>query len=119
MKNSTPRSGRSILWTSAARATQNRNYSILLDLPIGVGATADASLILARPFIALKLNAAYGAVTTPLGTSVPEADALLGSFSGRLPYAVQPSTAAGQTMVEKAALFENFNNGALTNGCGL
>ena len=77
----------------------------------------DASLILAHQLIAAKLNLANGAFPTPISPTISDADHLLSSFAGKLPYHVRPSSATGQAMVNDASVLDSYNNGALTPGC--
>jgi len=76
----------------------------------------DASLILADQLIAAKLNIANGADPTPISATIADADRLLSSFTGKLPYHVPPS-ATGQAMVNDATALESYNNGELTPAC--
>jgi len=80
------------------------------------GRRADASLILAKQLIAAKLNVANNALNWPLIVPViQQADTLLCTFAGTLPYLVDPNSIAGQQMVALAALLDAFNN---SGGCG-
>lgn len=91
----------------------------LLKTPTGNGNQADASVILAKQLIAAKLNVANNAQNWPLiGPVIAEADALLCTFAGALPYQVPSSTATGQQMVSLAGQLDAFNNGAAATGCG-
>jgi hypothetical protein len=49
--------------------------------------------------------------------TITNADFLLSGFSGKLPYHVKPSSMTGQGMVNDATVLNNYNNGALTEGC--
>jgi len=77
----------------------------------------DASKILARALIAAKLNIANGAPSGPVDAAIVGADALLSTFTGKLPYDVHPSTEMGQTMVDYADILDQYNNGELTDEC--
>ena len=91
----------------------------ILKTPIGKGPKADASLILADQLIAAKLNIANGSDPAPISSTITHADSLLSAFGGnKLPYKVKPSSATGQMMVNDATVLSNYNNGALTAGCG-
>lgn len=87
----------------------------ILTTPVGSGGSADASLILADQLIAAKLNIANG--SAPISDTVAAADALLGGFTGKLPYGVTPSSVTGQAMVNNADTLDNYNNGQLTPNC--
>ena len=78
----------------------------------------DASRILAKQLIAAKLNFAAGADRPDAVTqAILDADALLASFAGTLPYGVKSSSPAGQAMTTLASLLDDFNNGELTPDC--
>jgi hypothetical protein len=91
----------------------------ILGMPIGTGPKADASLILADQLIAAKLNIGNGADGTPVTSVITDADAVLSLYGGSLPYHVRTNTTNGQRMVNDANVLNNYNNGALTSGCGL
>ena len=90
---------------------------IILNTPAGSGKKTDASLILAYQLIAAKLNAAAGIDAGPLGTAISDADNVLGTYNGKLPYKIAASTAGGQNMVSLASHLESYNAGMLTLGC--
>jgi hypothetical protein len=90
----------------------------LLNTRIRSGRNADASLILADQLIAAKLNVANGSDPAPVSDTITHADGLLSGYTGKLPYRVRSSTAAGQAMVNDATELNNYNNGILTPGCG-
>jgi uncharacterized delta-60 repeat protein len=77
----------------------------------------DASIILARQLIAARLNIENGSDATPVSPTIIDADALLSSFSGKLPYKVKPSSSTGGAMTAYAAVLHDYNNGLLTPGC--
>jgi hypothetical protein len=77
----------------------------------------DASIILAHQLIAAKLNIANGSDPDPVSATITDADQRLSAFSGKLPYKVKPSSAAGQAMVARAEELDDYNNGALTPDC--
>ena len=90
----------------------------LLNTPTGGGNQADASLILAKQLIAAKLNVANNSKNWPLIVPViDQADALLCTFVGVLPYNVSANTPAGQQMVILGQQLDAYNNGALAPGC--
>lgn len=78
---------------------------------LGTPSQGDASLILAHQLIAAKLNVASGVDAGSIAGAINTADALLGSFGGKLPYGVSPATPVGQDMVNTATQLDNFNNG--------
>ncbi len=78
----------------------------------------DASLILAYQLIAAKLNIFNGSDPTPISATISEADALLCTFSGELPYGVPPSSAAGHEMTALASTLDDYNSSLLTPECG-
>jgi hypothetical protein len=83
----------------------------------GSGTSADASVILAYQLIAAKLNIANGSDPAPISATIAGADAVLSGFAGKLPYSVKPSSATGQSMVDKAATLDGYNSGQLTPNC--
>lgn len=85
---------------------------IILNTPVG----GDASLNLAHQLIAAKLNAAQGGASVADGL-ITQADALLATFSGKLPYNIDASSEGGQTMVNVAGVLDSYNSGLLTVGC--
>jgi hypothetical protein len=105
-------------WAVSTFALGNQTYTKteLLALLNSV-VTGDASITLAQQLIAAKLNIANGANPTPIATTIALADALLGGFSGKLPYAVSPNSDTGKTMTALAATLESYNLGRLTPEC--
>jgi hypothetical protein len=90
---------------------------VIFRTPIGRGTSADASLILAHQLIAAKLNVSSGSNPGPISGTISAADALLGTFGGKLPYRVAPSSTAGQQMVNLAGTLDQYNNGQFTPNC--
>ena len=88
----------------------------ILRTPIGTGSKADASLILADQLIAAKLNIANGSDPSPVSATISDADNLLSSFSGKLPYKIKPFSIIGQAMVSDANALNNYNK-LLTPAC--
>jgi hypothetical protein len=86
---------------------------ILLNTP----PEGDASLILAHQLIAAKLNAAKGLDSTVVAGVITQGDAVLSSFTGRLPYHVTTSDSTGQTLVNLSTILDSYNQGQLTVGC--
>lgn len=82
-------------------------------------ARGDASISLAHELIAAKINRVVGLPATPAQIqAITDADALLCSYTGRLPYNVPASSPAGQQMVALATILEAYNNSCHTNGGG-
>jgi hypothetical protein len=77
----------------------------------------DASTQLAAQLAAAKLNIANGSDSTPVASALLTADSLLTSYTGRLPYNVDPASTAGQAMLSTAAALNAFNLGQQTPGC--
>lgn len=77
----------------------------------------DASLILARQLIAAELNIFNGSDPTAIISAIQEADALLCTFSGKLPYGLKPSSADGQQMTALATTLGDYNEGILNPDC--
>jgi hypothetical protein len=77
---------------------------------------SDASLLLAQQLIAAKLNVANQADDSAVAGAIDEADAWLGSYSGRLPYDVPASSRAGQAAIVLATLLGAYNNGQIGPG---
>jgi len=86
---------------------------ILLNTP----PEGDASLILAHQLIAAKLNVAKGLDSTVIAGVITQGDAVLSSFTGRLPYHVPPSDVTGQTLVNLSTILDSYNQGHLTVNC--
>ena len=84
---------------------------------LGSSARSDASLILAAQLIAAKLNIAGGANPAPIAEAVTRADALLATFTGRLPYNIPPRTTIGAEMGLTASLLEAYNSGRVPGSC--
>lgn len=72
--------------------------------------TGDASLILAHQLIAAKLNILNGADGSTISSAIARADAILATFSGDLPYRVDPFSSTGQEMVQLGAALDRYNN---------
>ena len=89
----------------------------ILNTPIGSGKNADASLILADQLIAAKLSIANGSDPAPISATIADANALLCTFSGKLPYKVKPSSTSGQLMTSDASMLDQYNNALLTPNC--
>lgn len=96
--------------TSLTLGSQSYTQAELIAILSG-GGDGDASLILARQLIAAKLNAASGVVSAVADGLISAGDALLIGFSGKLPYNVEPSSAAGQSMTALGTTLDSFNVG--------
>lgn len=103
--------------TSLSIGCQTYTQAELLAI-LGTPVRGDASLILADQLIAAKLNIFNGSDPTPISATISQADALLCTFSGKLPYDVAPSSAAGQQMTALASTLDDYNSGLLTPECG-
>lgn len=102
--------------SSLVLGSQTYTQAELLSL-FGSAIKGDASLILAHQLIAAKLNIANGSNLTPISATIADADQLLSSFTGKLPYHVRPSSATGQAMVDDARVLQSYNNGELAPNC--
>lgn len=104
--------------TELVLGTQTYNQAELLIL-FNTPPAGDASLILAHQLIAAKLNAAkLGGTDATANGLITSGDALLLPYTTKLPLAIAPSTAEGNTMTSVAGVLETYNNGQLTVGCG-
>ena len=105
-------------WPVASMMLGNEAYTQaeLLSL-IGTTSQTDASVTLARQLIAAKLNIANGSDPTPVSAALGDANAILGLYSGKLPYKVKASSGNGQIMVSNAVILTNYNEGLLTPVC--
>jgi hypothetical protein len=104
-------------WATTSLMLGTQFYTQAELLAIVPGGGGDASTILAVQLIAAKLNIAAGADPAPVSAALLTADSLLGQYTGKLPYNVDPSSAEGQAMVNIAGLLDSFNNGQLTPNC--
>ncbi len=78
---------------------------------------ADASMVLARQLIIACLNTANGSDPRPICQELTQAHGALSAFSGKLPYRVNVSSAAGRSMTALATRLNGYNNGLLTPNC--
>lgn len=106
-------------WPSTSLSLGNQTYTqtellVILNTPSG----GDASLTLADQLIAAELNIANGSDPAPVSATIADAESLLSTFSGKLPYKVKPSSATGKAMLSLAATLEQYNSGLLTPTCG-
>ena len=103
--------------TTLVLGSQTYTQSELLAVLRARHSGADASLLLARQLIAAKLNVANGSDPTTIGMTVADADRLLATFGGRLPYGVPPSSALGGSMIGDRAALGRYNAGRDTPTC--
>jgi hypothetical protein len=108
----------SAAWPVSSLSMGSQSYTqpelvALLKAPV----RGDASVILARELIAAKLNIANSSDPTPIISTIQHADALMGSFSGKLPYRIQPSSSNGKSMIRDATELGEYNDGLLTRDC--
>ena len=96
--------------------TQTYSKDELLIL-LSTTSQTDASITLARQLIAAKLNIANGSEQSPVESAIVASDAVLGQYSGRLPYKVKASSANGQIMTANTVILNSYNQGLLTLSC--
>ena len=106
-------------WPATSLSLGNQTYTqaellVILNTPHG----GDASLTLADQLIAAELNIAGGSDPAPVSAAIADAESLLSTFSGKLPYNVKPSSVTGTAMLSLAATLEQYNSGLLTPTCG-
>jgi concanavalin A-like lectin/glucanase superfamily protein len=106
-------------WPATSLSLGSQTYTqaellVILNTPSG----GDASLALADQLIAAELNIANGSDPAPVSATIADAEALLSTFSGKLPYNVKPSSVTGNAMLSLAATLEQYNSGLLTPTCG-
>jgi hypothetical protein len=77
----------------------------------------DASVILAHQLIPAILNVFNGSNPVPVTDALSDADTLLCTFTGRLPYGVRPSTDDGHQMTTLAGRLGSFNDGGMKSNC--
>lgn len=107
------------LWpvTSLVLGSQTYSQSDLTTL-LGLPVAGDASINLVHQLIAAKFNVYHGTNPSTDGGAIAAADALLATFIGKLPYNVDPNSAAGSQMTTIAGQLDTFNSdGAGQPGC--
>jgi len=67
--------------------------------------------------IAALLNLYNGSNPVSICDTISKANALLSSFTGKLPYKAKPSSKTGQLMVSAGKTLDSYNNGQLTPRC--
>ena len=90
--------------------TQSQLLTIMSNPRLG-----DASVILAVPLIAVKLDFDEGSNPTVIGSTMNHADGLLTGLT--VPANVKPSSKQGVSMIGAAVLLDLYANGLLTPGC--
>jgi hypothetical protein len=105
-------------WVLTSLPLGNQMYTqaellVILNTPSG----GDASLILAKQLIALKLNLATGTDPSVVNDLIIQADAVLSQFQGKIPLNIAPSSAEGQTMTNLGTIFEVYNHGQIIAAC--
>jgi concanavalin A-like lectin/glucanase superfamily protein len=105
-------------WPATSLSLGSQTYTqaelvVILNTPSG----GDASLALADQLIAAELNIANGSDPAPVSATIADAEALLSTFSGKLPYNVKPSSVTGNAMLSLAATLTQYNSGLLTPTC--
>jgi hypothetical protein len=91
----------------------NAQLETILQTPVH----GDASVELARQLIAALLNIANGTTSVPIDATLADANNLIGS--GTIPQNISPSSTTGQRMEADASILDDFNNGDITNACGV
>jgi hypothetical protein len=104
--------------TLGSQTYEKAELSTILNTRARTPGPGDASLALAHQLIAAKLNIANGSDSTPVASTIEEADALLSGYSGKLPYNVDPGSPDGRTMLGEIKVLSAYNHGELTGGCG-
>jgi hypothetical protein len=99
--------------TLGSQSYTQAELTVILKTPAG----GDASLILADALIATELSIAGDSNPGPIASTVSDADSLLATQSGLLPYSIKPSSGTGQAMVNDADILTSYNSGALTLSC--
>lgn len=89
----------------------NAQLESILQTPV----RGDASVALAHQLIAALLNIANGTDSTPIQTTLSDANNLIGS--GTVPEGISPSSPTGQQMEDDESILDDFNNGGITNAC--
>lgn len=105
-------------WTVTDLTLGSQSYTQAeLLVILGTPPAGDASLILARQLIAVKLNVANGVDASAINATIIEADGLLAKYPGKLPYNVNPASEDGQKMVIEGSTFDAYNQGLLSAVC--
>ena len=90
----------------------NTQLETILQTPV----RGDASVALAHQLIAAMLNIDSGTDSTPIQSTLADANNLLGS--GTIPEGISPSSDVGQQMENDESILDDFNSGDITNACG-
>jgi hypothetical protein len=91
--------------------TENEQTTILASLQKG---TTDASVLLAGPLIASKLNAWYGVNSSTVSAAITAGDSLLKGYSGKLPFNVDKTSSTGAQMVTTSTQLDSAYGGSGT-----
>jgi hypothetical protein len=77
----------------------------------------DASVELAHQLIAAMLNIDNNTASDPIQATLTDANNAIGSVI--IPQGVAPSSTLGQQMEADAAILDEYNNGDITDACGI
>lgn len=99
--------------TLGANFYTNAQLETILQTPV----RGDASVGLARQLIAAQLNIANGTDPSLVQGTINDANNLIGT--GIIPEGISPSSPTGQGMEADASVLDDFNNGDITNACGI
>ena len=107
------------VWPVSSLTLGNQTYTAaelvnLLNTPVG----GDASLDLAHQLIATLLDIANGSNPAPVSSVIQDANTLLASKTGELPYATDSSSRLGLEMETDQAELNDYNNGKDSDSCG-
>lgn len=100
-------------WRTCRHSYTKTELLAILNSPGG----GDASVTLAIQLIGAKLNIANYSDPAAISATITAADNLLKAYTGKLPYGVKTSTAAGKPMLQAAATLEQYNKQLLTPNC--
>ena len=105
--------------TSLTIGKQTYKLADLINL-LGSAVGDDQSINLAHELIGAKLNVLNGRDPSKAGENLSRADALLGLYSGSLPYKVNSGSVMGKEMVNFANSLDDFNSaGESEHGCSV
>jgi hypothetical protein len=106
------------VWKNGSGLTLGTNFytNAQLENILQTPVRGDASVALAHQLIAAQLNIANGTDSTPIQTTLSDANNLIGS--GMIPEGISPSSPSGEQMEGDASILDDFNNGFITNACG-
>jgi HYR domain len=105
-------------WPVSSLTLGNQVYSRSQLVPLlRASVPADASMVLARQLIAASLNAASGSDPRPICNELAQANTTLAGFTGKLPFRVGVSSAAGRAMMEVSIRLSAYNSGIISFNC--